>query len=257
MSVEKQDNSSEIESLSPLISMRGVSKSYGKTQILHDITLDVVRGETLVFLGPSGGGKSTLLRCISGLSCFDQGTIQIGECCLKASSDDSTAQKNAKNIFGTVGMIFQDIRLFPHLTAEQNVMQAPVFVRGLSEKSAKEQARQLLAMVGLNDKRTYLPRELSGGQQQRVAIARALAMKPSVLLCDEVTSALDPQMREEVLSILEKLKKDGLTLLMVTHEMSFAQKAADRVIVLKQGQIKENTSARNFFTKSSSLSADL
>ena len=194
-------------------------------------------GETVALLGPSGGGKSTLLRCLNGLNTFDSGEIRIGPHTLKPGDRANTAvMPQVRRLFG---MVFQDFQLFPHLTALQNVIEAPLQVLRLSRAEAVARGQQLLKRVGLADHENAWPQQLSGGQKQRVAIARALAMQPRALLCDEITSALDPELKHEVLGVLEALKRDGLTLVMVTHEIGFARRAADRVLVLADGAIIE------------------
>ena len=217
------------------VALRGVTKRYGTRTVLDDISLTIGSGQTAALIGPSGGGKSTILRCINGLSSFEAGQITVGEHVLPANGPPA-ATAPIRRLFG---MIFQDFQLFPHMTALANVMEAPLHVLGLSQRQAAERARGLLARVGLAERADYYPRQLSGGQKQRVAIARALAMEPRGLLCDEITSALDPELKVEVLSTLEDLKQDGLTLIMVTHEIHFARRAADRVFLLAEGKIAE------------------
>lgn len=217
------------------VTLRGVTKRYGSRTVLDDISMTIGSGQTAALIGPSGGGKSTILRCINGLNAFEAGQITVGPHMLEA---DSPAASTAP-IRRLFGMIFQDFQLFPHMTALQNVMEAPIQVLGLSQREAAERSRALLARVGLADRADYYPQQLSGGQKQRVAIARALAMEPRGLLCDEITSALDPELKVEVLNTLEDLKEDGLTLIMVTHEIFFARRAADRVFLLADGKIAE------------------
>jgi ABC-type polar amino acid transport system ATPase subunit len=218
----------------------GVCKSFGARRVLDGVDLTIEPGETVALIGPSGGGKSTLLRCLNGLNSFDAGTICVGPHVLMPgpqSASNSPAVRQLRRLFG---MIFQDFQLFPHLTALQNVMEAPVQVLRLSKSEARDRAVRLLEQVGLASHAGAWPQQLSGGQKQRVAIARALAMEPRGLLCDEITSALDPELKNEVLRVLEDLKRDGLTLLMVTHELGFARRAADRVVVLADGKIIED-----------------
>lgn len=217
------------------VSLRNVTKRYGDRTILSDISLEIPAGETVALIGPSGGGKSTLLRCINGLNAFDAGEIQVGEHRLTPRASYETASA-VRRMFG---MIFQDFQLFPHLTAIQNVMEAPLQVLKKSRAEAQAKARELLARVGLAEREDHYPRQLSGGQKQRVAIARALAMEPRGLLCDEITSALDPELKCEVLDTLLELKAEGLTLIAVTHEIGFARRAADRVAVLADGRVIE------------------
>lgn len=212
-----------------------LTKRYGTRLVLDRVTMQVDAGETVALLGPSGGGKSTLLRCINGLNTFDEGEIGVGGHTLRNPIEAATMAAVRRSF----GMIFQDFQLFPHMTAIQNVMEAPVQVLGLKAKEARERAASLLARVGLGGHLDSYPRQLSGGQKQRVAIARALAMEPRGLLCDEITSALDPELKAEVLSVLVDLKRDGLTLILVTHEIHFARRAADRVLILADGRIAE------------------
>src|SRR6266850_8617 len=198
-------------------------------------------GETVALIGPSGGGKSTVLRCINGLTTFAAGGIRVGPHTLvPASAPGGGNGSTARQVRRLVGMIFQDFQLFPHLTAIQNIVEAPLRVLGQPRREAHESARRLLQRVGLEAHADHYPRQLSGGQKQRVAIARALAMSPRGLLCDEITSALDPELKNEVLAVLEVLKRDGITLMVVTHEIGFARRAADRVVVLDSGRIIED-----------------
>lgn len=223
----------------PLIRMCDVVKSFGHTTILDGVSLEVQAGETVALIGPSGGGKSTLLRCLNGLNPYNSGSIQVGPHRLPAGAT-ATGREVYPQVQRFLGMIFQDFQLFPHLTALQNIILAPRCVLKQGLETATARGNELLARVGLADKGPYYPRQLSGGQKQRIAIARALAMEPHGLLCDEITSALDPELKSEVLSVLEDLKREGLTLLMVTHEIGFARRAADRVIVLAGGKIIES-----------------
>jgi polar amino acid transport system ATP-binding protein len=220
------------------IKVSNLSKGFGGRVILDGVSLDVRGGETVALIGPSGGGKSTLLRCLNGLNTFDAGSILVGgQKLLPAATQNNRSA--ACQVRRLLGMIFQDFQLFPHLTALQNVIEAPLRVLGLGRATAVERGTKLLERVGLRDRLEHYPRQLSGGQKQRVAIARALAMEPRGLLCDEITSALDPELKIEVLDVLEQLKKEGMTLLMVTHEIGFARRAADRVVVLAEGKIIE------------------
>ncbi|WP_343632428.1 amino acid ABC transporter ATP-binding protein [Roseateles sp.] len=218
----------------PIVRITALRKSYGNNEVLKGIDLDVMRGEVIALIGKSGSGKSTLLRCINGLEQFQDGSLRVAD---KPLLHDSAMAMRA--LRQQVGMIFQSFNLFPHLSVGRNVMLAPTLVKRRSDKEAAEQARALLARVGLAEKFDAMPDQLSGGQQQRVAIARALAMEPQVLLCDEITSALDPELVGEVLRVVESLAEEGMTLLMVTHEMSFARKVADRVIFMHQGRVHE------------------
>jgi polar amino acid transport system ATP-binding protein len=221
------------------ITLAGVTKRFGERLVLDGVNLTVHAGETVALIGPSGGGKSTLLRCLNGLTPFDAGEIRVGPHALPAgrTHGNDPAIRQMRRLFG---MVFQDFQLFPHLTALQNVLEAPLRVLHLPRAAATERSLALLKRVGLANHADAWPQQLSGGQKQRVAIARALAMEPRGLLCDEITSALDPELKNEVLSVLEDLKRDGLTLLMVTHEIGFARRAADRVVVLADGQIIED-----------------
>lgn len=219
------------------VQLNGVCKRFGARVVLDGVSLTARGGETLALIGPSGGGKSTLLRCINGLVGFDAGDIRVGPHVLTAQGKPPGAA--AQPIRQLFGMVFQDFQLFPHMTVLQNVVEAPIRVRKLSRAEAVERALSLLKRVGLADRADAYPRQLSGGQKQRVAIARALAMQPRGLLCDEITSALDPELKTEVLEVLEDLRRDGLTLLVVTHEIGFARRAADRVLVLAEGRIIE------------------
>lgn len=217
----------------PIICVRHLSKSFGNLPVLRDVSLKVETGEKVALLGPSGSGKTTLLRCLNRLERPDAGEIVVDGILL----DDSESKVN--RVRADVGMVFQRFHLFPHKTALENVALAPELVRKLSRDEAKRRAEALLEKVGLADKRDAYPFELSGGQQQRVAIARALAMTPKVLLCDEVTSALDPELVAEVLDVLRQLAHEGMTMLLVTHEVRFAEEIADRVLFMDNGQILE------------------
>jgi polar amino acid transport system ATP-binding protein len=218
----------------PIVRITALRKSYGSNEVLKGIDLEVKRGEVIAIIGKSGSGKSTLLRCINGLEVFQEGSLTVdGKPLLHESA---MAMRELRQ---HVGMIFQSFNLFPHLTVGRNVMLAPTLVKKRSSVEAASQARKLLTRVGLAEKFDAMPDQLSGGQQQRVAIARALAMEPAVLLCDEITSALDPELVGEVLRVVESLADEGMTLLMVTHEMSFARKVSDRVIFMHQGRVHE------------------
>ncbi|MDM0074367.1 amino acid ABC transporter ATP-binding protein [Variovorax sp. J2P1-59] len=221
-------------SAAPIVRITALRKSYGSNEVLKGIDLEVRRGEVIAIIGKSGSGKSTLLRCINGLEVFQEGSLTVdGKPLLHESA---MAMRELRQ---RVGMIFQSFNLFPHLTVGRNVMLAPTLVKKRSSMEAASQARKLLTRVGLAEKFDAMPDQLSGGQQQRVAIARALAMEPAVLLCDEITSALDPELVGEVLRVVESLADEGMTLLMVTHEMSFARKVSDRVIFMHQGRVHE------------------
>ncbi|MBI3408802.1 MAG: amino acid ABC transporter ATP-binding protein [Planctomycetes bacterium] len=222
------------------VRISGLTKRFGERLVLDDISLEFRPGETVALLGPSGGGKSTLLRCINGLNSFDAGEIQVGPHVLRPGKNGNRAAvASVRRLFG---MIFQDFQLFPHLSALQNVIEAPTRVLRLHRNIAVERGVRLLTGVGLARHLHSMPQQLSGGQKQRVAIARALAMEPRGLLCDEITSALDPELKSEVLNDLQELKGQGLTLILVTHEIGFARRATDRVVVLCDGRILEDGS---------------
>jgi polar amino acid transport system ATP-binding protein len=225
-----------------IVDVRQLRKRYGTNEVLKGVDLDVKRGEVIAIIGKSGSGKSTLLRCINGLEEFQEGALHVEGQPLK--HDDAKAMRELRQ---HVGMIFQGFNLFPHLSVGRNVMLAPTLVRKTPQADADATARRLLARVGLAEKFDAWPDQLSGGQQQRVAIARALAMQPSVMLCDEITSALDPELVGEVLKVVESLADEGMTLLMVTHEMSFARKVSDRVVFMHAGRIHEIGSPEEIF----------
>ncbi|ANM14214.1 MULTISPECIES: amino acid ABC transporter ATP-binding protein [Rhizobium] len=217
----------------PIIAVRELRKSYGHLEVLKGINLDIEAGEVVAIIGKSGSGKSTFLRCINGLETISDGTVEVAGEYL----DYNEAQLRKLRL--KVGMIFQQFNLFPHLSAGRNVMLAQKVVRGTRASEAEAIARQMLAKVGLAEKFEAMPGELSGGQQQRVAIARALAMHPVALLCDEITSALDPELVSEVLAVVKGLAKTGMTLAMVTHEMRFAREVCNRVAFMHQGKVHE------------------
>lgn len=225
----------------PIIRMEGVNKWYDSFQVLTDIHLSVRPGERIVICGPSGSGKSTLIRCINRLETVQKGLIEVDGIELTAGG------KNVDAVRAEVGMVFQQFNLFPHYTALENVMLSPQVVKKQSKAEAKEVAEEMLAKVGLADKMMHYPDQLSGGQQQRVAIARALAMKPRVLLCDEVTSALDPELVNEVLAVVRQLAEEGMTLVMVTHEMRFAREVCDKLVFMHQGRIHESGAPEDVF----------
>lgn len=212
-----------------MIRLRDLHKSYGDTAVLRGVDLDVEAGEVLALIGPSGSGKSTLIRCINGLAELSGGEVEVAGLTLGPDTLREVRQR--------AGMVFQHFHLFPHMTALENIAEAPVQVRGVTPAKAHERARELLAEVGLEDKADQYPSELSGGQKQRVAIARAVAMDPEVMLFDEVTSALDPEMVGEVLRVLRALAERGMTMIVVTHEMDFARHVADRVGFLEHGKL--------------------
>ena len=217
----------------PVVEMRGVVKRFGDTVVLDGIDLDVGRGEVVVLIGPSGAGKSTLLRCINGLERIQAGTIHV------AGRELDYKEKHLNDIRSRIGMVFQAFNLFPHMKVIENITMAQQDVLGRSRKESRERALELLERVGLSDKADAYPDRLSGGQQQRVAIARALAMDPEVMLFDEPTSALDPELVGEVLDVMRVLAEEGMTMVVVTHEMRFARRAADRVVLMADMQIVE------------------
>ncbi|MBL1091070.1 MULTISPECIES: amino acid ABC transporter ATP-binding protein [Streptomyces] len=225
-----------------LIELRGVNKHYGKLHVLQDIDLTVDRGEVVVVIGPSGGGKSTLCRAINRLETIESGTIELDGRPLPEEGR-ALAQLRAE-----VGMVFQSFNLFAHKTVLDNIMLAPVKVRKQRKDEAARRARELLDRVGLVSQADKYPAQLSGGQQQRVAIARALAMDPKALLFDEPTSALDPEMINEVLEVMRQLAREGMTMVVVTHEMGFARSAANRVVFMADGRIVEDRTPEEFFT---------
>ena len=218
----------------PFVDIRQLRKRYGSNEVLKGVDLQIARSEVVCIIGKSGSGKSTLLRCINGLEDYQDGELQV-----HGLRVDSKQPQQLRELRRNVGMIFQNFNLFPHLSVGKNVMLAPRLVNNQPDASAEQHAQQLLARVGLADKFHAMPDQLSGGQQQRVAIARALAMDPEILLCDEVTSALDPELVGEVLGVVEQLAEQGMTLIMVTHEMNFARKVSDRVVFMHQGKVHE------------------
>jgi polar amino acid transport system ATP-binding protein len=225
--------------------LEGLRKVYDGHTILDDVTVSIAPGTTVALIGPSGGGKSTLLRCLNGLTPFEGGSVRVGEHRLGPGPIEGPNRAVAQQIRRLLGMIFQDFQLFPHLTAIDNLIEAPVRVLGTPAEAARAEAERLLDRVGLSHRKDAYPSMLSGGQKQRVAIARALAMHPRGLLCDEITSALDPELKGEVLAVVEDLRRDGITLVMVTHEIGFARRAADRVLVLDHGAILEDGPPRD------------
>ena len=230
----------------PLVVLKDVQKHFGDLHVLRDINLEIGKGEVVVVIGPSGSGKSTLCRAINRLETVESGTITIDG---KALPEEGKALAQLR---ADVGMVFQSFNLFAHKTILENVTLGPMKVRGMKKAAAIEEAHALLERVGVAQQESKLPAQLSGGQQQRVAIARALAMKPKVMLFDEPTSALDPEMINEVLDVMVGLAKDGMTMIVVTHEMGFARKAADRVLFMADGEIVEEATPEQFFTNPSS-----
>lgn len=225
-----------------LLEIRNLTKRYGENTVLRDLSFTVRRGEVIVVLGPSGCGKSTLLRCINALEPIQGGEILLGGEVIDRSPAGLPALRRR------IGMVFQSYELFPHMTVMENILLAPCKVLGTKKEDAKAEAEALLRRVGLWEKRDSYPRELSGGQKQRVAIVRALCMHPEVLLFDEVTAALDPEMVREVLDVVLDLARKGKTMIIVTHEMQFARAIADRVLFLEDGKIAEEAAPEDFFT---------
>ncbi len=226
----------------PMIKMDGVNKYFGDYHALRDINLEIGRGDVVVVLGPSGSGKSTLCRTINRLETIDEGSIAIDGIPLPEEG------RELAKLRADVGMVFQQFNLFPHKTIKDNVTLGPIKVRRMKKSEAEERAMQLLDRVGIANQSEKYPAQLSGGQQQRVAIARALAMRPKVMLFDEPTSALDPEMVNEVLDVMTDLAKEGMTMVVVTHEMGFARRAADRILFMADGAIVEDTDPESFFT---------
>ena len=223
-----------------MINIKGLCKSYGDVHVLKGIDLDIREKEVVVIIGPSGSGKSTLLRCMNYLEEPTKGSVSVDGILLDGEA-------NINKVREEVGMVFQRFNLFPHMTVLQNIMLAPMKVRNIAKEEAEKTARELLARVGLADKADNYPTQLSGGQQQRVAIARALAMKPKVMLFDEPTSALDPEMVGEVLDVMRKLAEEGMTMVIVTHEMGFAREVGDRLLFVDEGKILEQGVPKEVF----------
>lgn len=224
-----------------MIKFNELNKWYGTHHVLQNINLEVAKGEVVVVCGPSGSGKSTLIRCVNGLEKFQSGTLIVDD--LPVANE-----ANLRQLRMELGFVFQQFNLYPHKTALENVTLAPIHVRKLPRKEAISRGREILEKVGLGDKFDAYPQQLSGGQQQRVAIARSLCMQPKVMLFDEPTSALDPEMINEVLDVMVSLAKDGMTMIVVTHEMGFARKVADRVVFIDKGVIVEVAAPEAFFT---------
>lgn len=243
------NSNNDVESTRPLVEIKGVNKWYGENHVLKDINLTVNRGETVVVIGPSGSGKSTLCRSINRLETIDQGEILIDGVKLPEEGADLAKLRS------DVGMVFQSFNLFQHKTVLENVTLAPVKVRKMNKQEAEKRAMQLLERVGVGAHAHKMPAQLSGGQQQRVAIARSLAMDPKLILLDEPTSALDPEMINEVLDVMVELAHGGMTMVVVTHEMGFARKAADRVVFMADGAVVEEADPEQFFSHPSSSRA--
>lgn len=227
--------------MSNKIDVKDLNKSFGELHVLKDISLTVKNKEVVCLIGASGSGKSTILRCLNFLELKDSGSIVID------GNEVDVKKDNLNKVRQKVGMVFQHFHLFPHKTVLENVMEAPIQVEGLKKSEAKKRASDLLAKVGLSDKENVYPEKLSGGQKQRVAIARALAMRPEVMLFDEPTSALDPELVGEVLKTMKELAEEGMTMVVVTHEMGFAQEVADRVIYMHDGKIVEEGPPQDLF----------
>lgn len=234
-----------------MITISNVSKWYGRTQVLNKCTAEIAKGEVVVVCGPSGSGKSTLIKCVNGLEPFQEGTITVDG--VSVGGRDT----NLPKLRARIGMVFQHFELFPHLSVTRNLTLAQVKVLGRDPKAAQENGMRLLERVGLSAHADKYPGQLSGGQQQRVAIARALAMDPIAMLFDEPTSALDPEMINEVLDVMVALAKDGMTMIVVTHEMGFARKVANRVVFMDKGEIVEDAATADFFGKPRSERAQL
>lgn len=224
-----------------IVDLKDLKKSFGKNVVLKKINMDINQGEVVCIIGPSGSGKSTLLRCLNRLETIQGGSVEV------AGKRLSDSKANIDEIRQNIGMVFQHFNLFPHMTVKENITLAPVELGKMSQEEADALAMKLLETVGLDDKADFYPTSLSGGQKQRVAIARALAMRPDVMLFDEPTSALDPEMVGDVLEVMQKLAKDGMTMVVVTHEMGFAREVADRVIFMEEGYIVEDDSPEVIF----------
>jgi len=228
-----------------LLSVKNLKKSFDNNLILDDISFDVNKGEVIAILGRSGCGKSTLLRCINGLEQIDSGEIFLNDSLI---TDPGTSYRQWSETRKKIGMVFQSYDLFPHMTVLENIVLGPVKVEKRSKEEAEKEALKLLERVGLSDKKSAYPRQLSGGQKQRAAICRALCMNPDIILFDEVTAALDPEMVREVLDVIKDVIDQGLTMLIVTHEMAFAEKVADKIIFMENGNIVETNTPDKFFS---------
>ncbi|BEV17808.1 amino acid ABC transporter ATP-binding protein [Herbaspirillum sp. DW155] len=234
--------------MNAIVSIRNLNKAYGPVQVLRGVDLQIGRGEVVVVIGASGSGKSTLIRCINGLEVFQKGSILVDGCELPCEEEREIGDdKRLTDVRKGVGMVFQQFNLFPHMTVLENITLAPMRVRHKNQKDAEENGMRLLKRVGLQDHAMKYPGQLSGGQQQRVAIARALAMEPHVMLFDEPTSALDPEMVREVLDVMRELANEGMTMVIVTHEMGFAREVANRVVFIDRGTVLEAGSPEDIF----------
>jgi len=245
---------SDAPPIPPLIQVRGLHKSFGKLEVLRGVSFEVKRGEVMAIIGPSGSGKSTLLRCLNFLEEYQAGEILFDNTLVGYRDDPSgrrrlDGERNVRRIRARLGMVFQSFNLFPHKTVLENVIEGPVVVKGQSRAAAEAEARTLIARVGLTDKLDTYPTKLSGGQQQRAAIARALAMQPAAMLFDEPTSSLDPELVGEVLEVMQSLAAEGMTMVVVTHEMGFARRVADRVMMMDEGEIVELAPPEQIFGK--------
>ncbi|MGQ9599914.1 MAG: amino acid ABC transporter ATP-binding protein [Anaerolineae bacterium] len=232
----------------PIIKVRGLHKYFGPLHVIRGVDLDVMPQEVVVIIGPSGGGKSTFLRCLNFLEEPSAGTVEIDGVEIRSREPSRELRKHIREIRKKAGMVFQQFNLFPHKTALENIIEAPIVVKGLPKEEAIAKGEELLAWVGLSEKRDEYPSRLSGGQQQRVAIARALAMEPKIMLFDEPTSALDPELIGEVVEVMERLANEGMTMVVVTHEMHFARDVADRVILMADGSWVEMGPPEELFT---------
>ena len=232
----------------PIIKVKGLHKYFGPLHVIKGVDLDVMPAEVVVIIGPSGGGKSTFLRCLNYLEQPSAGSIEVDGVVIDAREPGREQRQHIRELRQKAGMVFQQFNLFPHMTALGNVIEAPLTVKGMPKAQATAKAEELLSWVGLSDKRDEFPSRLSGGQQQRVAIARALAMEPKIMLFDEPTSALDPELIGEVVDVMERLANEGMTMLVVTHELHFARDVADRVILMADGVWAEQGPPGDLFT---------
>lgn len=230
--------------MSRVIEVRGLKKRFGSHEVLKGIDIDVRKGEVVVIVGPSGSGKSTFLRCLNNIESPSSGSIRYGDIDITHGNSPEVAAVRRR-----IGMVFQQFNLFPHLTVIDNIITAPVHVNKMSRPEAEDRGMALLKRVGLSEKRDAYPGQLSGGQQQRIAIARALCMEPEVMLFDEATSALDPEMVDEVLDVMKQLVSEGMTMIVVTHEMNFAKEAGHRIILMDDGLLVEENTPDEFFTR--------